>query len=765
MLETVVGSDDEGIDEYFVEIQHVQTDKPLMILYLLIRLKRTNANCRGVLCVWLALGLMGASGCTSQRKSALEFSPDISPCQSLLQQIEYPDLVDESCTDGSELMAAPPVTISNFQEMVPWELTVEEAVELALANSKVMQKLGGVVVNSPQVATTLFDQAINETQGNSVEAALSAFDAQLNTSLFTRRNERRFNNLFFGGGAASSITQAANFQFELSKQTASGASFALRNLTDYNRNNIPSNLFGSTYDIVNQAEVRQPLLRGRGTRINRIAGPNAVPGQYNGVLIARVRSDISLADFEAAVRNLVRDVESNYWELCFAYRDLDTKISARESARGTWENRKLRYENGVGRPDDEAQARQQYFSFQSQAQNALTGLLNGQPGVLGSERNLRRLLGMTSSDGTIIRPISEPSVAPVAFNWDQSQINALTRRVEIRRQKWTIRQRELEYIASKSLNKWRFDLVGQYGFRGFGDNLFGSRSRANGSAFDDLINGDLDDWSVGIELGGAIGNRQGHLAIRNAELNLVRERALLKEQQRQILHDLNAAFTEVDRSMENLKTSFNSRVAVFEELEPKRKRVSEGQDQVFFLLDAEQRAASAESAVHRAVTDYNQALLNYAYTSGTLLSRYNIRLSEGQWSNHAQSNAVRKAKRIEKRGPNHCDIDTSPVSAGAYDQTAPPQSHTAAFGQPWDQTPVSYPTVVESTLETVEDNPTENRDPIDEIDVPELEEPLKKKIESLEPPEPDEDVSTSGFNFAVPSMTAKRYFEQRYNVR
>ena len=249
----------------------------------------------------------------------------------------------------------------------------------------------------------MYDQALNETLGNGVESALSAFDAQVATSLFISRQERSFNNLFFGGGAASSVSQLADFNFDISKQTASGATFALRNFIDYNRNNIPSNLFGSTYDIVNQVEVRQPLLRGRGTEINRIAGPNAVPGQYNGVLIARVRSDISLADFEAAVRNLVRDVESNYWELYFAYRDLDTKISARESARGTWENRELRYENGVGRPDDEAQARQQYFNFKAQAQNALTGIPNGQLGVLGSERNLRRLLGMPTSDGTIIR--------------------------------------------------------------------------------------------------------------------------------------------------------------------------------------------------------------------------------------------------------------------------------------------------------------------------------------------------------------------------
>ena len=734
--------------------------------FLIINLNLDRVIQTSALCFWLSLALVLISGCTSQRRKALQFTPDVSPCQSMLQQIEVADLIEETSTDGSELIAPTPTTISNFENLVPREITVEEAVELALANSKVIQKLGGVVVDSPQAATTLYAPALNETQGNSVEAALSAFDAQVQTSLLIARDERSFNNLFFGGGAASTITQSGNFSFDISKQTAGGATFALRSTTDYNRNNIPANLFGSVYDIVNEVEVRQPLLRGRGTEINRIAGPNAAPGQYNGVLIARVRGDISLADFEAAVRNLVRDVESNYWELYFAYRDLDTKISARESARGTWENRKLRYENGVGRPDDEAQARQQYFTFKSQAQNALTGIPNGQLGVLGSERNLRRLLGLPTSDGTVLQPVSEPSVAPVAFNWEQSQANALTRRVELRRQKWTIRQRELEYIASKSLNKWQFDLVGQYGFRGFGDNLFGSRSRPNGSAFDDLINGDLDDWSVGVELGGAIGNRQGHLAIRNAELNLVRERAVLKEQQRQILHDLNAAFTEVDRSMENLKTSFNSRVAVFDELEPKRKRVNEGQDQVFFLLDVEQRAATAESAVHRAVADYNQALLNYAFTSGGLLSRYNVRLSEGQWSSHAQANAVRKGRRIEKRGPNHCDNDTCSVSAGEYNQSAPVQSHFSPSGSAINQ--IAQPTLpIAETLPTVEDQgDLENQSPVDEVQLPALEEPLDEAIEAIQaPPSPEEDVSKSRFNFAIPGKNAKRYLKERFRVR
>ena len=604
-------------------------------------------------------------------------------------------------------MSGPPITISNFHEMESWDLSLDECVLMALSGSKVMQRLGGVVVNSPAAATTTFDPALIESNPlQSAEAALSAFDANASTSFFFNHSERLFNNIFAGGGAASTIiTDSSTFQASLQKRAANGASFTLRNQIDYNRNNLPTppNLFPSAYDIVNLMEVRQPLGRGAGTLFNRIAGPNALPGQYNGVLLARIRSDVSLADFEASVRGLVRDVERNYWELYFAYRDVDTKIAAKESARDTWEKRKILFEGGESRPDDEAQSRQQYFSFENQVINALTGQ-GGLPGLIGAERNLRRLLGLPVSDGRIIRPATEPVTSPVVFDWDDSQVHTLGRRVELRRQKWVIRQRELELIASKEINRWQFDLVGQYGFRGFGDNLFGSRSTTNGSAFDDLINGDLDDWQLGFELNGPIGLRQGHLAVRNAELNLNREKIVLREQQKQILHDLSASMVEIDRAYASLKSNANNRIAIEEELRPKKARYEEGEEQIFFLLDVRQRLATVESAVHRSIVDYNQALLEYAFTTGSLLSRYNIYLSEGPWTENAYVRAGEKAARTVDLGP-YPTNGSDKLGLGPYDQSLPGPANVT-----WSQTTPESDGILQ---ETAPRDPNSDKESID----------------------------------------------------
>ncbi len=614
-------------------------------------------------------------GCRLQPKPPVETCAPL--CADQLQKISYPDVCENDIgNNNDDLLTGPPLTLSTFEQMPSWDLTLEEAVNMALTNNKILQRLGGVVVSSPQATATTYEQAIVETNPNaSVEAALSAFDAQVATSLFFNHNERKFNNTFQQLFSASR-QDTANFQTEISKQTVSGTRFAARNITDYTNNHlqpgVPSSFrFNSVYNTVNQFEVRHPLMRGNGAMVNRIAGPNAVSGQYNGVLIARIRSDQSLADFEAAVRDLVRDVELNYWELYFAYRDLDTKMAARESSRGIWENRQIRYEKGLGRPDEEAQARQQYYSFEFQVQNALSGTTTGQLGVLGSERNLRRLLGLSVNDGRMIRPASEPAVAPIMFDWNASQEQAMATRVELRRQKWSIRQRELELCAAKQLNQWRLDLVGLYGFRGFGDNLFGSRSRPEGSAVADLFTGKLDDWQLGLDMQGPVGNRQAFLAVRNAELRLSRERAVYREQQRQVLHDLAAAYAEVDRAMANIRTSYNSYIAAQEELGPKRLRVEEGKDQVFFLLDAQQRFSTSESAFYRSIVDYNRALLSFTYASGGLLARYNVTLDEGGWDPSLQSIANGKADRFRNNGWGVDDRDLNPISAGPFNQQMP----------------------------------------------------------------------------------------------
>lgn len=569
----------------------------------------------------LATGLV-VSGCQWQEKP-INLSANSNPLaiRSSQLEIEYPDLECEAPRPDASVT---PNTLRDFESLTPQPITLEDAIRMTLERSPVLQKMGGQVISLPAMSSTIYDPALAASDPNlSSEAALSAFDAQFTHSMYLDSSERRFNNLFFGAGAQLLNSKRGTISTDISKTTAAGTTFSLRNLTDYQKNNSPANLFPGAWDNVTLAEVRQPLLAGAGTEVTRIAGPNARIGNYNGVLIARIREDVALADFEMAVRDLVRDVEVTYWQLYFAYQDLDAKLSAQEAVRELWDNRKDQAQAGTRRNADEAQSRQQYFNFRAQVENAIVGTGASGTGLYNTERQLRRLMDLPVSDGTLLRPTSAPNVAPIRFDWDASIDLALENRPEIRRQRWIVRQRELELVAAKNLSQWRMDLVANYANRGFGDNWIGAQS-----ALQDQLSGDLDDWRMGLEVNGPFGRRAGHLGVKNAELGLARERVRLDEQQKQLMNDLANAYSEVDRAYAQIESVVNARIAAEEEVSLKNLTKDNDQDGAFFYLDALQRATNGESAVHRAIVDYNTALLNYAVVSGALLSNYNIHLGE-----------------------------------------------------------------------------------------------------------------------------------------
>ena len=55
-------------------------------------------------------------------------------------------------------------------------------------------------------------------------------------------------------------------------------------------------------------------------------------------MIARLNSEIGLAEFEIALRDYISNVENAYWELYFAYRDLDAKLTARDASLEIWQD-------------------------------------------------------------------------------------------------------------------------------------------------------------------------------------------------------------------------------------------------------------------------------------------------------------------------------------------------------------------------------------------------------------------------------------------
>jgi len=625
--------------------------------------------------LWVALTSVSllAGGCAPQQPFYFFEDGDLSHYVGAIQKIEYPDSCEQPLDEAASVTE--PLTLSNARIDQIWELSLEEALRTALENGKVLRNLGGrfqsfggprpqtgeaavSLLTAPTQTPTIYDPAIAETDPfRGVESALALFDAQLSSSLTWERQNRPQNF-----SSTQPIFQqqllgdTGNWTSGIQKRTATGATVGVSNTTLYDNNNSPIRQDGvpSTFTTNYDFTLSQPLLQGAGVTYNRIAGPDSFDNIYGrplfrGVLLARINADISLAEFEAGVRNLVSDTEQSYWELYFAYRNLEARKAGRDSSLEAWRKVHALYveQSRGGEADKEAQAREQYFFFRSEVEQALTDLYR-------CENRLRFMMGISASDGRLIRPSDEPTTARISFDWQQSLVEALSRSAELRRQKWVIKQRELELTAAKNLILPRLDLVGRWRFLGMGEDLINqnySPYNANSGdplagtdAYSSLLSGQFQEWQAGGQFLMPLGFRRELATVRHHQLQLTRERARLQDEELEASHALVEAVRNIDTNFALTQTNFNRRVAAERQVEAVQAAYDAGTVTLDQLLDAQRRRAEAESSYARALVDYNRSISQLHYRKGSLLEYNGVFLAEGPWPGKAYFDAHRRAR-------------------------------------------------------------------------------------------------------------------------
>jgi hypothetical protein len=149
------------------------------------------------------------------------------------------------------------------------------------------------------------------------------------------------------------------------------------------------------------------------------------------------------------------------------------------------------------------------------------------------------------------------------------------------------------------------------------------------SSLANLANGDFQEWQLGGEVSFPVGFRRGYAGVRNAQLLLAREKAVLEEQERQIVHDLSNAVADLDRAYEIMRTSYNRRMAALQNLELTRAAMAERPDvNPEQLLEAARRYSEADIQFQRALVEHMLAIKNVHFEKGTLLEYGRVQLSE-----------------------------------------------------------------------------------------------------------------------------------------
>jgi len=633
----------------------------------------------------LSATLSGFLGCASYDTYKKTVGNDTSEIDTVTAEAEnpIPDVYQA-------VYSSAPITSKSLrdgQEIQYRDVSVGEVLQIALEHSEVLRELGGTILRTPEAIRTRYTAGLQQTDPRfGTHAALSAFDAQFKGSAMFNRNDRIYNNSFFAGGINSYMQDLHEYRAELSKRAATGALLVFRNVSESDLNNAPGNLFPGAWNFYTEGEARQPLLQGSGLQFNRIAGPSGAPGLYNGILIARVNTDITQTDFEIAVRDYVSNVVNVYWDLYYSYRDLDARRRAMHTALESWRKVKAQVEAEGLSASKEAQAREQYYRFKQEVDDSLSGRLlqgtqtrNGSTGgtlransgVQVNERRLRLMIGLPITDGTLLRPSQEPDEAEVVYDWEILMQESLARRPELRRQQLKVKRREMELLAAQNFVIPQLDAIGRYRFRGFGDKLIDHNGPQGGgtpvSALGNLATFEHQEWMLGLEFSMPIGFRQGHAAVANAELALCHERAVHREQEREIIHDLSNALSDAVRAFESCQNSLNRYIASREVLLALEAEEKNGLPiDIDRILDTQRRVLESEIRYYQSRTEYAISQKNVQLERGALAGENDLWIIDGADSSAGGYQPITLPKQLPPAPePAVDDAKPTPQSDGA----------------------------------------------------------------------------------------------------
>ena len=592
-------------------------------------------------------------GCRSAKPVSYLGDAQLQHYKEKTTAIEYPNVDQPTAEEVVNTLR--PHTVRDRQQDEIWEMTLMQAVHLAVQNNKLIRTRtnGQTLLQTPQNAPSVYDTAIRETGylfGNrGVEAALADYDATFTSAMIFGNNQNYANSRAFPNLVNTSNTQG--FTSSLAKTFATGGTVSLNNNWNYAGTNSLTQQFPSSYNSLAQLQFVQPLWAGAGVEYNRTAGParaglGGVTGVSQGVAISRINTDISIADFENSIVAMVKDVEDLYWELYLSYRQIAADNANRDSSLRTWREVKAKMDVGAtgGKASDEAQAREAYFLSRANVENAWGN-------ILATENSLRKLLGLPVNDGKIIRPADNPLEGEYVMQWESALIDGLTRRLELRKQKWQIKSLQLQVKAAENVTNPQLNLISGYQLNGFGNNLLGTTTGDNvtadgfNSAYGSMVRADQTGWNLGVQFAMPLGFRAARAQLHNLELQLVKARAALSAQELDISHELAESIQKIDLAYMTSRTYLDQKIASERRVQAVQAEYEAGVSgaTLDLVLRALASNAAAEIAYYTSLVNYNKAITELHSRRGTLLENDGIHLSEGEWNAYAQQSAVQKA--------------------------------------------------------------------------------------------------------------------------
>lgn len=354
----------------------------------------------------------------------------------------------------------------------------------------------------------------------------------------------------------------------------------------------------TAYDTDLIFSISQPLLRNAGRRVNTAS-----------IRIAALEEDIAEAATKLEVIRQLAAVDRAYWRLYAAARALEVAQQQYELAAEQLARAERRVAAGEA-------AEVEVIRAQSGLAERLESIIIAENEVLRQQRELKRVMnapGLDIGGSALVSTATPPDPVPYRFDADALAAVALGPggRMEMLELELRLAQDaiDIEFNRNQALPLVTLD----YTYRVSGlDNTF--RGSANS-----LANNNFESWTLGLSGEIPIGNEAAKARVQRSILTRLRRLNTREARAQAIRQEVYDAVDSVTAGWQRILAARQAVIAAARTLRAEQRQNEVGTRTSTDVLDAAAALAESQLAEIRAITDYQIALVDLAFATGTLL--------------------------------------------------------------------------------------------------------------------------------------------------
>lgn len=446
-------------------------------------------------------------------------------------------------------------------------------------------------------------------------------------STVVREEEAKFDNIIFAYAKYSQLNSPKlsgdNVEFKSDNPTLSGQQLKLTTLEQEIRsaeleagikiplrsggaisvssplkNKVNNGRFDSNeYRSAMRFSISQPLLRNAGRQVNEASIRIAEYSQQAVQLKTRLQ----------AIR-IVAIVDKAYWALYQAWGELDVRRQQFEYANQNLAMVNRRVQEGLTAAVEVNRA-------EIGVADRMDALIVAETNLKLAQRQLRFYMNDISDEvntASLLVPSTQPNLLKYEFNRNKLLEDALSGRLELLEQELKLAAdlTNIDYLENQTLPIFTLDY--QYG-------ALSNTSNRIGNSYQNLLNGDFNDWSVGLKFEMPLTNEASKARLEKAVQQRNQRLATKDLQILTVKKEIYDALDYVDQNWQRILAARQQVLIAGINYEAELKQFNEGLRTMTEVLETLSRLGEAQIKEVRAISDYQISLVDTAYATGTLI--------------------------------------------------------------------------------------------------------------------------------------------------